>query len=81
MNIQTFAPATVIMLFSSTELYSQISLVNGDCWKSKNDEDCTETHGDRVDTEDVNQNKVMNEFTKERRRHQNRRGECYFQTF
>lgn len=57
-------------------LYSQISLVNGDCWKtkSKNDEDCTETHGDRVDAEDVNRNNVMNEFTKQRRRRQNRRG-------
>ena len=55
-----------------------MSPVDGDCWKSKNDEDCTETRGDRVDAEDVNRNKVMNQFTKERRKHQDRRGECNF---
>ena len=66
------------VVYSSTELDSQISLVNGDCWKGTDDDDCNELHGKPVESEDVNQNKVMKEFTKERRRHQNRRGECHF---
>ena len=50
-----------------------MSLANGDFY---NDE-ANEVRGKPVESADVNRNKLTKEFKTERRKHQNRRGECY----